>query len=263
MVLIAVRFCVAFFVLNLIVLCGKVLGKGHFQFSLRGKPKGPILKLALCQPVIYFIAESYGIKYTSSSFAGIIVAMIPIAGVMVDAILMHSKIGHKQIFCAVLSVVGVALTAVGAKNLDSSALGLFMLLVSVVTGALFYVFSKQSAAQYSPLERTYVMFGIGSVAFLIPAIAENAGSLAAVAKSVCTPAFVGCILYLAVISSVVAFLLLNYGSSYVSVSGASLMANLSTVISIAAGVLILKESLSLVQFVGAVVILASVSISER
>ena len=66
-VMLAVRFLSAFLVLNLVVVIGKATKK--IDFKLRGKPLKYVLLLALFQPVIYFVAESYGITYTSSAFA--------------------------------------------------------------------------------------------------------------------------------------------------------------------------------------------------
>ena len=103
-VLVAVRFLMAFLVLNLIVLVGSRIrvpvreeGKGRDDaaagpqtgpqtrplvvFSLRGKPLRYVLLLALFQPILYFLCESYGIVYTSSSFAGTIIAVIPVAAI--------------------------------------------------------------------------------------------------------------------------------------------------------------------------------------
>lgn len=261
-VLVAVRFTVAFAVLNLIVLIGKTIGKEKFSFSLKGKPKKQILMLALCQPVVYFIAESYGIKLTSSSFAGIIIALIPIVGIVADAVLMHSKIQGRQILCAVMSVVGVGLTTVGAKDLDSSVIGLALLLVAVVAGSLFYVFSKSSGVYYNPLERTYVMFAVGSAVYIITALVQSAGAYTQAFAGLLNPTFWVCIAYLAIVSSVCAFLLLNFGSNHVSVSKATLMANSTTVISIIAGVVVLGESFGLMQIIGAIVIIVSVTIGD-
>jgi len=59
-----------------------------------------------------------------------------------------------------------------------------------------------------------------------------------------------------------AFLMLNYGNSYVSISEASIFANLTTVISIIAGVLFANEIFTLWQMVGAIIIVGSVYISS-
>lgn len=266
-VLIAVRFTAAFAVLNAIVLVGKNVKKADgtplIAFSLRGKPLRDVLLMALFQPVIYFMAENYGILYTSSAFAGVIIAVIPIAGLAFDFLLLRSKISRKQVVCACFSVLGVVLTTVGAKDMTSSAKGIVVLLIAVIAAALFYVFSKQAAADYNPLERTYVMFGVGSVTYLVIALIQCRGSydsliLAAFARLM----FWAAIAYLAVLSSVIAFLLLNFGSSHISVSQASLFANFTTVISTLAGILLLHESFTLPQVIGTAVILVSVYIAQ-
>ena len=98
------------------------------EFSLRGKPLRYILLLALFQPILYFLCESYGIVYTSASFAGTIIAVMPVAGIVFDVVIMHSSVRPRQIVCAILSAVGVAITTIGAEGMRSSVLGLLILL---------------------------------------------------------------------------------------------------------------------------------------
>ena len=97
-VMIAVRFVMAFIALNLIVFFGRMIqvsdGQGGrrplVSFSLRGKPPLYILLLALFQPILYFLCESYGIVFTSAAFSGTIIAIIPIRGIIFDVLIMHS-----------------------------------------------------------------------------------------------------------------------------------------------------------------------------
>lgn len=254
-VLLAVRFSLAFLVLNLIVL----LGKGKIEFSLKGKPLKDILLLAIFQPVIYFFAESYGIAYTSSAFAGTIIAVIPIAGIICDILIMHVKVSKKQVLCSVFSVIGVAITTLGVENTKSSALGIFMLFIAVLAAAFFYVFSQKAGEHYNALERTYVMFAVGSVTYVIAALIQCAGKYdTLLLPAVTSMEFWGGMIYLSVFSSVAAFMALNFGSSYLPVSQGTIFANLTTVISIVAGVVILHEKFTIQQVIGAAVILASV-----
>ena len=266
-VLLAARFLTAFAVLNIIVIFGRLIknrdGEPLVIFSLRGKPLKDVLLLALFQPVIYFAAESYGIQFTSSAFAGTIIAVIPVMGVISDVIIMKAAVSKKQIICALTSVAGVALTTLGAEGMKSSVAGTAILMAAVVAGALFYVFSKKAGEHFNPLERTYVMFGTGSAVYVCFALILCAGDYERLIADVITmPEFWGCIIYLAVASSVAAFIALNYGSSHVSVSEASIFANLTTVISIIAGVAVLHETFTLQQIAGAAVIIASVYISS-
>lgn len=261
-VMLAVRFTVAFLALNLVVIFGKFTNR--LQFSIKGKPLKNVLLLALFQPGIYFVTESYGIKLTSSAFAGTIIAVIPIAGILCDVFLMHVNVGKKQIFCSLGSVLGVIITTLGAQNMKSSVRGVLLLLIAVAAGALFYVFSKKSGEHFNALERTYMMFAAGSALYTAYALWECRGKYAEmILPTVTNSSFWGCIIYLSIVSSVMAFLLLNYGSSYVSVSEASIFANLTTVISIVAGVVFVNETFTLWQMIGAVVIVGSVYISSK
>ena len=216
-VLLAARFLTAFAVLNIIVIFGRLIknrdGEPLVIFSLRGKPLKDVLLLALFQPVIYFAAESYGIQFTSSAFAGTIIAVIPVMGVISDVIIMKAAVSKKQIICALTSVAGVALTTLGAEGMKSSVAGTAILMAAVVAGALFYVFSKKAGEHFNPLERTYVMFGTGSAVYVCFALILCAGDYERLIADVITmPEFWGCIIYLAVASSVAAFIALNYGS---------------------------------------------------
>jgi len=265
--MVAMRFTTAFIVMNIIVFAGTIIKKHNgeplVRFSLRGKPLKYVLLLALFQPVLYFIGESYGIKLTSSAFSGTIIAVIPIMGVVFDVLIMHMKVSKKQIICAVASVIGVIVTTLGAQDMHYSAAGIAMLFLAVVAGALFYVFSKKAAEHYSPLERTYVMFACASAFFITFAAVQCAGNYKAmIMPALSSGEFWISIIYLAVFSSVIAFMLLNYGNSYISVSKASIFVNLTTVISIVAGVVLLGESFSVQQVIGAVIIIGSVYISS-
>lgn len=267
-VLVAVRFLTAFVVLNIFVLIGSRMkrsdGRPLVEFSLQGKPRKYLILLAIFQPVIYFLAESYGIKYTSSAFAGTIISVIPLMGIVLDVIIMHIKVTKTQVWCAIGSVIGVVITTIGAEQMQSSVFGVLMLLLAVCSGALFYVFSKKASEHYNAIERTYAMFAIASVVFGVIALAECRGDYGTMLFAPLTnEAFWGAILYLAVFSSVAAFVILNYASTYISVSEASIFANLTTVISIIAGVVILKESFTIQQMAGAVIIIISVYISSK
>ena len=45
--------------------------------SFRGKRWKPLLLLAVTEP-IYFYFESYGILYTNATFAGVVLAVVPV-----------------------------------------------------------------------------------------------------------------------------------------------------------------------------------------
>lgn len=243
-VLLAVRFLTAFAVMHLLKTLHLV------PCDLKGKNLRPLLLLGLMQPVIYFICESYGIRETSSSFAGIIIALIPIAGVGLGTVLLKERPTVLQLAFSILSVAGViVMTAVDGMGTFQWR-GFLFLLGAVISGAMFSVQSRSIADQFTAFERTYVMFGLGTVVFLSMAVLQIGTDWALWIRPLTNLGFWGSILYLACVSSVGAFLLLNKALDVLPVARSLVFANVTTVISVLAGVLLLHEHFSAIQAVG-------------
>ena len=261
-VLLAFRFTVAVAAMSLVIalnaLVGKVRGKPLFAFSLKGKPVGKLLLLGIVQPVAYFIFENYGILYTSSAVAGTIIAVVPIACIVTDVLILHERVTRRQVICAVLCIGGVALIYMGGET-HISALGLVFLLMTVGCDAAYYTLSHRAAAKFTAFEVTYVMFTVGMVFFIPAALIQGAGHMAETfLPAIQSGAFWGAVVYLGIVSSVVAYFLLNFANAYLTVSEASLFSNVTTVVSVLAGVVLLKEPFGLWQIVGVAVILVCV-----
>lgn len=256
-VLLSVRFLLAFLVLNIILAVARI------RLSFRGKPVKKLLLLGLVQPIIYYICENYGIAMTSSSFSGIIIGLLPVVGLLVGRVLLKERCSLFQVICAAASVIGVTLTAAGGVGAFSLP-GTLLLLGATLASALFAAISRDISADFTPFERTYVMFALGSCAFTLIALAENRADLSALLTPLSSPAFWGSTLYLAVVSSVCAFLLLNFAMSHVSVAKSSVLSNFTTVIAVLAGIFIMGDRFTLLQLAGVVIITLSVfGISAR
>ncbi len=254
-VLLSTRFLLAFLIMNLLVLTGVC------KLKLRGKNAWGVILLGMCQPVTYFICESYGIALTNSSFSGTLIAMVPIFAFFFAAIMLGEKFKFSQLLWAVCSVAGVIV--ISLDNSDDSPvtlLGIVLLLGAVLTGALFNVISKKTSSEFTPFERTYVMFALGSAIFTACALFETTGRLPViVAELVRDPYFTFPLIFLSLLSSVVAFLLLNYATTYIPVRQTSIFSCLTTVVSIFAGIIFLNEPFGGArQVVGSALILIGV-----
>ena len=250
-VLLAVRFLAAFLLLNVLVLVGVI------KLDLKGKPIKMLLVLGLVQPVLYFICESYGIAMTTASFSGVMIGLVPVVGLVFDMIFMKERCTVLQAVFTVTSVIGVAMTTTGGFG-TVSILGFVLLLGAVVTAVLYAIISRKTAEHFSPFERTYVMFALGTVAFTVMALVETKGNVGALVAPLSNPTFWLCILYLSVVSSVCAFTAINFAVGHISAGRAMIFSNFTCVISAVAGVLILKESFTPLQLVGVVIIIISV-----
>ncbi len=249
--LLSFRFLTAFLALNAVRFSGKV------SFSLKGKPVALLLLLGLVQPVIYFVCESYGIALTTTSFSGVMIGMSPVVGLILGALFLRERPTAFRALCTLLSVAGTILTTTGGLGTFSLP-GFLFLLGAVVSAAVFVMLSRNLSDRFSPFERTYVMFALGSVVFPLIAFIQNRGNPAAWLVPVRSGGFWISVLYLAVVSSVCAFLLINYAVNYLSSGTTLIFSNFTTVISVLSGIFIMGDRFTPAQLAGIVVILASV-----
>ena len=250
LVVLAVRFLTAFAALNLIVILFRV------PMRFRGKPMGRLLLLGIVQPVIYYICENYGIAMTSTSFSGLMLATIPVFGLLTGRVFLGERVTRLQFVCAAVSVVGVGLTSAGGE-VSFSPLGAVLLLCAAFTAALFNVISRDTSRHFSPMERTYVMFAFGSVVFPAIALFQNRSDLSVFTAPLTSLSFWAAVLFLSLASSVGAFLLLNFAAGHIESTRVALFTNCSTVISVLLGIFVMGDAFSPIQLAGVVLIVGS------
>lgn len=244
LIILSVRFAVAFLALNIMILTGLV------KISLKGKPLFKIIAMGFAQPLLYFIFELYGLSLVSSALSGVIIALVPVAVTLLSTLFLKEKPTVIQIICTVFSILGVSLISILSNdNSKTRILGIILLLAAVICAAVFNVLSRSESAKFSAFERTYIMFLLGFIGFSLTAVCVLRGRFIPLLKqAVLSPSFILAILYLAVISSVVAFMLYNYSTSVISAVRCASFSNIITVVSVLAGVFILKEHFSMVEY---------------
>ena len=250
---IANRYMVATLALTLVMLTGK------FGISLKGKKVSRVLVMSLFQPVLYFIFESYGIDMTTSAFSSVMIALIPVASIFCGMIMLSEKVSLLQGLFTVLSVLGVTVVALQGKAEGTiTFLGVLLLFGAVISSTLYNTMSRKISGEFTVFERTYIQTIVGLISFLILALIENKDAPIKVVNSFMNAEYVLAILYLGVVSSVVAFLLLNFANTYLPVAKTTAFSNLTTVVSVLAGAIFLNEKLGIISALGIVMIITGV-----
>lgn len=244
LIILSVRFTVAFIVMSLLALCGK------FRLNLNGKPKKRLLIMALAQPLLYFIFELYGLSLVSSALSGVIIALVPVAVMLLSVLFLGEKPTLLQGVCTAVSLIGISVMSIISNDgKENRVSGIFLLLAAVLCAAVFNILSRGESERFSPFERTWFMFSVGAVGFNAAAIAALRGNyLQELVSAVGSNDFWIAILYLAVLSSVAAFMLYNYSTTVISATRASSFSNIITVVTVIAGVTILHEHFTPIQY---------------
>lgn len=238
---------------------------GIMKIDLRSKSIGPLLLIAIFQPGLYFIGETFGVKLTTASESGSLVTFLPIVTIIFCSLIIKEKPTKPQVAGIVVSVAGV-LTMVLAKGLDASlnVLGYLMIILAMSSDALSVVFQRK-AAEYTSTEKTFVMAVLGAVIFTGMALVENGvnGTMAAYLSAPFRDmSFLTAVLYLSVGCQVLAFLMANYAVGAIGAARCTSFAGITTVVAVLAGVLLLHEKFSFIQGVGTALVLAGVYIAN-
>lgn len=254
--LIAFRFTLAALVLVLLSLVGVI------KVQFRGKPIKKLLLLCLAQPILYFIFETFGIKLTSSSQAGIMIALIPVIVTIMAIAFLGEKPSKAQIGFIVVSVIGVIFIVALSGNLSDggSLIGIIALMGAVLSAATFNILSRQLSEHFSPVEITYVMMLVSAITFNVIAVISSIlqGTLSNYFAGFTSFSAVSAILYLGILSSIIAFFMINYMLSKLPASSSAVFTNLTTVVSVIAGVFIRHEPFYWYQLIGGSMIILGV-----
>lgn len=232
------------------------------KVDLKGKNIKMVLLTSFCEPVLYFFFESMGINMTSTSEAGLMISLIPVFVAIFSMIFLHEKLKLSQLCFIVLSVGGVVFINMMKDSLSLSGnfLGIIFLFLAIISSSFYNIGSKKSSVNFTPIEITYIMMWVGAISFNIILTVTNLikGTMNSYFAPLANSQSVIPLLYLGILSSIIAFFMVNYTISKIPVSQSAVFANLCTIVSILAGVLILKEDFFWYDFIGAIMILVGV-----
>lgn len=232
------------------------------RVDLKGKDMRMILLTSFCEPVLYFIFEVMGVSMTSTSKAGLIISLIPVFVAIFSVIFLHEKLRTSQIGFIILSVSGVLFINIMKDRISLSGnfLGIILLFIAIIASAFYNIGSKKSSKDFTPVEITFVMMWVAAISFNGILTVSNLikGTMGSYFAPLSNSRAIIPLLYLGILSSIVAFFMVNYTISKIPVSQSAVFANLSTIVSIIAGVFILNESFHWYDLLGAIMILTGV-----
>lgn len=253
------RFVVAFVTFTLLIVAG------IFKVDFKGKSLKPVIYISILQPGLYFIAETLGIRATTASESGAILACIPVGGIIASALILKKKPYPDQAIGIAITVVGVIISMLAqGVSASFSIFGYTMLIIAIVLTSLYCVFVERLEG-FTAIEITYVMAWVGTIFFGTIALVQNGleGSLLSLMKLPFQDReFLVAILYQGIGCSVIAFLFNNRALSTLGTNQSVSFIGLTTVVGILGGVVVLGESFSKLQVIGTITILLGVYIAN-
>ncbi len=150
---------------------------GIVKFCLKSKPLLPLLSIVVFQPCVYSITECLGIERTTASEAAIIIAMVPIAVLLISIVFLKKKIGFKTVLAILWTFTGVTFMFSFSPDfsLGGKLWGYLLLLAAVISGSIYTIRTSGLSSLYEPMEITVVMATVGAIFFNLVSLAKGNG----------------------------------------------------------------------------------------
>lgn len=196
--------------------------------------------------ILFMVLQAAGLVYTTSIVSGIIFALIPIIAKVIAEIFLKERSTWLQNIFVLLSVGSlIVMILKDATVLDANVLGILLLLLSSTCMAVSNVFMRYVRKSYSPLEISFAIafsgFLLFNLATLIVGISNQ--SLSHTLSLVTNPLFMISTAYLGIFCTLITAFLASFMLANMEAVKGTMFGNLSTAISLLAGVLVLNEPL--------------------
>lgn len=240
------RFLIASFVLFPIM---KKISPGE---QLKKKHLPLMIFTALIGITLYFYFENNGVLRISANDASIIIAMMPVAAAIGERLFLKKKLSFISIAAILTSIFGIYLI-IGAKLDGGSALGYLYMFGAIISFSLFLILTKPLFDHYSDITVTFYQGLFGTIGFL-PFLFLK------VRWDFLTPSILLHFLFLAIGCSAFGNYFNLYALNYLNVATAAIFMNLIPVFTFIFSYFIFGDMLSVVQLLGALVVIISVSV---
>ena len=218
-----------------------------------------LLLAALFEPVLYMFFETLGISMTTGVTAGVILSLMPIASCISETIILKEKTTFWQKIFLVLGIVGVVYIALNTDTStgENSFIGIVFIVLAVIVGSLFMVFSRKSSKSFNAMEVTYVSALVGAAFFNVVNVVRHIviGNVTIYFNPYFDIDNIIGFVFLAVVSTIVATGMNNYALGKMQTSTMSAFGGVSTFVTVMSGVLFANEKLFYFHYIGFALIL--------
>jgi drug/metabolite transporter (DMT)-like permease len=235
-----------------------VLAKGY-QKIRKGDWK-LFLALAVFEPFLYFIGESFGLTYVSATVCSVLISIIPVFATIGAWLIFRERLRLVNYAGIVLSFAGVLVFLLNSDGSISYNLkGLALLMMAVMSAVGYNLTLSRLVGKYSPVYIVNVQNVIGAALFLPIFMIADFNTFI---HSSYTPALFLPVLALAAFASCSAFILFAYSVSKIGILKANVFTNFIPLFTALFSFLLMSERLTLQNILGMLVVIAGILMSQ-
>lgn len=139
----------------------------HGSQKIDRKDYGQFMLMAIFEPLLYFLGESYGMKLVTPTTGAIIVSTIPLLAPIAAWLIFRDKISWIKVAGIAVSFTGVLLVLLGKDlSLAASPTGVALMMMAVLSAVCYSILIAKLAVKYKPLTIVQIQSILGAVLFL-------------------------------------------------------------------------------------------------
>ncbi len=224
------------------------------------KDIGIFVLLAFFEPFLYFMGESFGLKFVSSTVAAVIVATIPLISPLIAWYFYKERISSLNLAGLVASFIGVTLVVMNADfTFDASPKGVILEFFAVFSAIAYSVVLRKLAFRYNTLTIIAFQNLIGIFLFFPFWLIFESRVFAATPFH---PQAFGAILLLSVFASSLAFILFTYSIRNQGINRSNTFINLIPVFVAVFAYFVLNDHLTLRKMIGICIVIGGLFLAQ-
>lgn len=218
--------------------------------------------MAFCEPFVYFLGETFGMKATGSAvIASVIIATIPVFCLILEKIIWNIPFNIYKVTGILLTLPGIALVVFqdGAITIEH-AYGIALLFMAVLASIAYSMTVKRLSAKYNTLTITTYQFVIGSIFFLPFFLLYGLDGLT---QQFFTFKILSPLLSLAILCSCVSFAFWVYVIGRLGITRTNIFSALIPAVSAVGAYILGQEGLSYMKMAGIAIVIAGVILAQK
>ncbi|MFV0376772.1 MAG: DMT family transporter [Mangrovibacterium sp.] len=219
-----------------------------------------VLALSFFEPFLYFMGESFGLKYVSPTVAAVIVATIPLFTPLAAYYFHNEKLSWANIAGLLISFAGVSLVVLDKSfTFTASPIGVALEFLAVLSTIGYAIILKKLTHNYNGYTIiSYQNFFGAFMFFPFWAIFEAEKTFATPFHS---EAF-GAIVKLAIFASILGFIFFTYSIRHLGINKSNMFINTMPVFVVIFSYFILDEEITPSKIIGIAIVIAGLFLAQ-
>lgn len=238
-----------------------IIGKGFKQIGpIKKEDRLGVLALAFFEPFLYFLGESFGLKYVSSTIGAVIISTIPLFSPVAAYYFHKEQLSKMNIIGIFVSIIGVAVIIFNKSfSLIVSPIGLACMFIAVGAAVGYSVVLKKLASKYNPITLITYQNSLGLLYFLPLFLILDWQHFI---QAVPTPEVINSLVLLAVFASTLAFICFTYGLNYLGITKSNIFINAIPVFTAIFAYFVIDEVITLQKIIGMLIVISGIFFSQ-